>query len=328
MNMLAQLSTGATYLLPAAVFGVILFGAWALMSLRTDHKEKPLDRLKRLNPGGAGGVLRAEPTVLRQQTRVQELIEMAAPALSKPFMPKSEYEQSQLKLRLATAGLRSENVVSVYLGLKLVLTVVGGAIGAFTFLQTSEMSLKFWSVTCICAGVGFYIPDLVLTFLRGRRQDSIFYTLPDALDLMVVCVEAGLGLDAAMRRVSQEMKRTAPILTQEFELANLQIQMGRQRREVLHDLGVRNGVDDLRSLSAILIQADRFGSSIAQALRVQSDSMRTRRKQQAEERAQKCAVKLLIPLILFIFPGVFVVLVGPAGIMIARNLGAATGNAQ
>jgi tight adherence protein C len=110
-------------------------------------------------------------------------------------------------------------------------------------------------------------------------------------------------------------------------MANMQIQMGRPRREVLHDLGVRNGVDDLRSLAAILIQADRFGSSIAHALRVQSDSMRTRRKQQAEERAQKCAVKLLIPLILFIFPGIFVVLVGPAGIMISRNLGAATGGA-
>ena len=328
MNMLAQLSPGAMYLLPAAVFGLVLFGAWALMSLRSDHKEKPLDRLKRLNPGMAGGVMQVEPTVLKQQNRVQELFAMAAPALSRPLMPKSEFEQSQLKLRLATAGLRSENAVSVYLGLKIVLTVVGGAIGAFTFLQTSEMSLRFWSVTGICAGVGFYLPDLVLTFLRKRRQDSIFYTLPDALDLMVVCVEAGLGLDAAMRRVSQEMKGTAPTLSQEFEMANLQIQMGRARREVLHDLGVRNGVDDLRSLSAILIQADRFGSSIAQALRVQSDSMRTRRKQQAEERAQKCAVKLLIPLILFIFPGVFVVLVGPAGIMISRNLGAATGNAR
>ena len=328
MTLLAQLSTGAMWLLPMAVFGIFLFGAWTLMSLLADHKEKPLDRLKRLSPTGAGGMSQAEPTVLRQQTRVQELLEMAAPALSKPFMPKSELEHSQLKLRLATAGLRSEGAVSVYLGLKLVLTLLGGAIGAFTFLQTSEMSLKFWSVTAICAGLGFYLPDIVLKFLRTRRQDSIFYTLPDALVLMVVCVEAGLGLDAAMRRVCQEMRGTAPVLSQEFELANLQIQMGRQRREVLHDLGVRNGVDDLRSLAAILIQADRFGSSIAQALRVQSDSMRTRRKQQAEERAQKCAVKLMIPLILFIFPGVFVVLVGPAGIMIARNLGAATGNAK
>jgi tight adherence protein C len=123
------------------------------------------------------------------------------------------------------------------------------------------------------------------------------------------------------------MRETAHVLSAELEMANMQIQMGRPRREVLHDLGVRNGVDDLRSLAAILIQADRFGSSIAHALRVQSDSMRTRRKQQAEERAQKCAVKLLIPLILFIFPGIFVVLVGPAGIMISRNLGAATGGA-
>jgi len=120
--------------------------------------------------------------------------------------------------------------------------------------------------------------------------------------------------------VGQEVRPNAAILSQELNLAYLQIQMGGPRREVLHDLGVRNGVDDLRSLVAILIQADRFGSSIGQALRVQSDSMRVRRKQQAEERAQKCAVKLLIPLILFIFPGVFLVLVGPGGIMIARTL--------
>lgn len=325
MNIFGEILGGAYWLLPAAVFGVILFGVWAAISLNGDRDDRPLDRLKRLNPAGMGGAPQVEPTVLKQQSRMQEILELAAPALSRPLMPKSEYEQSQLKLRLATVGWRSENAVAVYLGLKLVLTLIGGVIGAFSFLQTSEISFKFWSVTCICAGAGFYLPDTVLTWLRSRRQDAIFYTLPDALDLMVVCVEAGLGLDAAMRRVSEEMRQRAAVLCYELDLANLQVQMGRPRREVLHDLGVRNGVDDLRSLSAILIQADRFGSSIAQALRVQADSMRTRRKQQAEERAQKCAVKLLIPLILFIFPGVFVVLVGPAGIMIARNLGTATG---
>ncbi len=325
MNIFGEILGGASWLLPVAVFGVILFGVWAAISLLADRDERPLDRLRRLNPAGLGGGLQAEPTVLKQQNRMQEILELAAPALSKPLMPKSEYEQSQLKLRLATAGWRSDNAVPVYLGLKLVLTLVGGVIGAFTYLQSNGISLKFWGVTCMCAGAGFYLPDIVLSWLRKRRQDAIFFSLPDALDLMVVCVEAGLGLDAAMRRVSEEIGSRAHVLSNELDLANLQIQMGRPRREVLHDLGVRNGVDDLRSLSAILIQADRFGSSIAQALRVQADSMRTRRKQQAEERAQKCAVKLLIPLILFIFPGVFVVLVGPAGIMIARNLDTATG---
>ncbi len=328
MSALFALSLTAGWIMGGAVFGVVLFGVWALMSLQADRKEAPLDRLKRLDPtthpNGASG----EPSLMRQQTRVQELLEMAAPALSKPFMPKSDLEQSQLKLRLATAGWRSESAVPIYLGFKFVLTLAGIALSAMVFAPTNGINMRFWSLVAMCAGFGFYIPDLILYWRRKGRQDAIFYALPDALDLMVVCVEAGLGLDAAMRRVSEEIGETYPILAQEFELANMQVQMGRPRREVLHDLGIRNGVDDLRSLAAILIQADRFGSSIGQALRVQSDSMRTRRKQQAEERAQKCAVKLLIPLILFIFPGVFVVLVGPAGIMIARNLELATGGAK
>ena len=135
----------------------------------------------------------------------------------------------------------------------------------------------------------------------------------------MVCVESGLGLDAAMRKVCDEMKDHAKVICEEFSLANFQLQMGRPRREVLHDLGVRTGVDDVRSLAAILIQADRFGSSIAQALRVQSDSMRTRRKQLAEEKAAKTAVQLIFPLVLFIFPGIFVVLVGPAAISIIQR---------
>ena len=137
---------------------------------------------------------------------------------------------------------------------------------------------------------------------------------------MVVCVEAGLGLDAAMRKVAEEMKKSFPIIAEEFGICNLHLQMGRTRAEVLKDLGERNGVDDLSSLSSILIQADKFGSSIAQALRVQSDSMRVRRRQIAEEKAAKTAVKLIFPLVMFIFPGIFVVLVGPAAITMVREM--------
>ena len=135
--------------------------------------------------------------------------------------------------------------------------------------------------------------------------------MPDALDLMVVCVEAGLGLDAAMRRVTTELAQSCPVICEEFAIANFQLQMGRPRRDVLRDLGIRTGVDDVRSLAAVIIQAEKFGSSIASALRVQSDAMRLRRRQLAEERAAKTSVKIMLPLIFFIFPGVFVVLVGP-----------------
>jgi tight adherence protein C len=181
----------------------------------------------------------------------------------------------------------------------------------------SLASLK-WMVGL--TGFGFYLPNVILWYLRRKRQQEIFLSLPDALDLLVVCVESGLGLDAALRKVCDEMKGHAKIICEELALSNFQLQIGRPRREVLHDLGVRTGVDDVRSLAAILIQADRFGSSIAQALRVQSDSMRTRRKQLAEEKAAKTAVQLIFPLVLFIFPGIFVVLVGPAAISIMKTL--------
>ena len=174
--------------------------------------------------------------------------------------------------------------------------------------------------TALAGAVGFYLPGVVVGSRKKKRSESIFLGLPDALDLMVVCVEAGLGLDAAMRRVTSELATSCPVLCEEFAIANFQLQMGRPRKDVLRDLGVRTGVDDVRSLAAVIIQAEKFGSSIGAALRVQSDAMRLRRRQYAEERAAKTAVKIMIPLILFIFPGVFVVLVGPAGIQIATTL--------
>jgi tight adherence protein C len=170
------------------------------------------------------------------------------------------------------------------------------------------------------AGAMFYLPDAILFMLVKRRKEAVFLALPDALDLLVVCVEAGLGLDQAMRKVAEEMKKSYPVIAEEFGLSNLHLQMGRARGQVLQELGDRSGVEDLRSMATILIQADKFGSSIAQALRVQSDSMRTRRRQIAEERAAKTAVKLIFPLVIFIFPGIFVVLVGPAAITMIREM--------
>jgi tight adherence protein C len=194
MTMLALILSNVNWLIPAAVFGIFMFGAWAVVSLMADRDERPLERLKRLDPSAhAGGVTSNEPSLMRQQNRMQEILEMAAPALSRPLMPKSEFEQSQMKLRLANAGWRSENAVAMYLGLKLILTAVGAVVGAASFLRTGHISLQFWSVTAIGAGAGFYLPDIVLATLRKRRRDAIFYTLPDALDLMVVCVEAGFG---------------------------------------------------------------------------------------------------------------------------------------
>ena len=164
------------------------------------------------------------------------------------------------------------------------------------------MTQKAYMARRARAGLAFYLPDFIVGRRKKRRGESIFLGLPDALDLMVVCVEAGLGLDAAMRRVTSELAQSCPVICEEFAIANFQLQMGRPRRDVLRDLGTRTGVDDVRALAAVIIQAEKFGSSIASALRVQSDAMRLRRRQLAEERAAKTSVKIMLPLIFFIFP--------------------------
>src|SRR5207248_1643995 len=235
---------------------------------------------------------------------------------SRPLMPQTELETSQLKIKLANAGFRSDSAVPVYLGIRFGSFMLFFLAALAVFLPRYGLTLQALKPIVLLTGVGSYMPSVTLWYLRSKRQEAIFLTLPDALDLLVVCVESGLGLDAAMRKVCDEMKDHAKVIGEELSLANFQLQMGRPRREVLHDLGVRTGVDDVRSLAAILIQADRFGSSIAQALRVQSDSMRTRRKQLAAEKEAKTELKLILDMVLIIFPGIFVVLVGPAAISI------------
>ncbi|QDU90103.1 Bacterial type II secretion system protein F domain protein [Pirellulimonas nuda] len=255
-----------------------------------------------------------------QADAMARLIGSASPTLAAPLQPKTEAEAGKLKSKLAHAGFRGENAVSTFLGIKFFCLLAGFVAGGGTMAVIKGLTTEAAMGTVAVAGVMFYLPDVVVWFLRRNRQDAIFMSLPDALDLMVVCVEAGLGLDQAMRKVSEEMGTTYPVLTSEFALSNLHLQMGKSRNDVLHDLGDRTGVDDLKALSAILIQADKFGSSVAQALRVQSDSMRVRRRQMAEEKAAKTAVKLIFPLVLFIFPALFIVLVGPAAITMINEM--------
>lgn len=302
-------------LIPWAIFGGITIGFWAIAQMLTNRRSRASERLEEIldprlrNKGGQSA-----------QSGMGAILQKAAPKLSKALEPKTELEQSELKVRLANAGFSSSNAHQIYLALKVAMALIGLVIGSSYGMLKFGMTQNGMTSIVLGGGAGFYLPEIVLWFLKKSRQDKIFLSMPDALDLLVVCVEAGLGLDAGLRRVTEELLDTSPEICAEFGKANLQLQMGRARRDVLHDLGVRTGVDDMRALAAILIQADRFGSSIAQALRVQSDSMRTRRSQMAEEKAQKTAVQMLIPLILFIFPGIFVVLVGPAAIMMYHNL--------
>src|SRR3979409_1886132 len=169
--------------------------------------------------------------------------------------------------------------------------------------------------------IGFFLPRYALRRMIRSRQQLVRWGLADALDLMVISIEAGLGLNAAMMKVSSELKDVHPDISEEFELANLEIRVGRDRDEALRNLAERTGVDDLRSLVAMLIQADRFGTSIARPVRVFSDSLRTKRRQRAEQAAQKAAVKLLFPLACFLFPVLFIAILGPAMISLMDTLG-------
>ena len=305
-----------------AIFGAVACGAWFMLELfsktnvraeaRLDDFRDPSRRRGDGREGSRGVTKRADG--------MARLLEKASPRMAAPLQPKTEAEVGKLRSKLNYAGFRSEAAPSIFLGLKTASLAIGFFAGGGALLFSKGATTETAMYTIFVAGVSFYIPEIVLWFFKKSRQDNIFFGLPDALDLMVVCVEAGLGLDQAMRKVSEEMKKTYAVIAEEFGLCNLQLQMGRARNEVLHELGARTGVDDLKALAAILIQADKFGSSVAQALRVQSDSMRTRRRQMAEEKAAKTAVKLIVPLVLFIFPAIFVVLVGPAAITMINEM--------
>jgi tight adherence protein C len=305
-------------LIPFLVFATFVFAIWAILSLISQRNSRAHERLARMSRPASLAEIDLNPTSKKEE-RLQGIMDTAK-ALSKPLMPKTALEESALKVTLSNAGFRSDSAMSIYLGIRFatLLFFLLGSLAIFVPRYGLTFGGLKWVV--ILTGLGFYLPQIILWWLKRKRQQAIFLSLPDALDLLVVCVESGLGLDAAMRKVCDEMEVHAKVIADELALCNFQMQVGRPRREVLHDLGVRTGVDDVRSLAAILIQADRFGSSIAQALRVQSDSMRTRRRQIAEEKAAKTAVQLIFPLVLFIFPGIFVVLVGPAALQIMNTI--------
>jgi tight adherence protein C len=176
-------------------------------------------------------------------------------------------------------------------------------------------------ITIFFCTSAYLLPSFILNRVISSRQKKIRAALPDALDLLVVCVEAGQGLDAAIKRVAEDLQESSPIMSQELLLVNLETMAGLERQQALKNLGERTGVDELVSLCNILIQSDRFGTSIAQALRTQSDYLRTERRQKLEELAAKTPVKLLFPMMLFIFPGIMVVILGPAIIKLIEFFG-------
>ena len=220
-------------------------------------------------------------------------------------VPRSEAEAGQVRSRLIRAGYREDNAVKFYYSAKVLVPLVLCIIVSITGYASMFLYI-------VCCGVGFLAPDLWLSRMISRRQYKIRKGLPDVLDLLVICVEAGLSLDQATARTAEELKNSQPVLSDEFGVVALEQRAGAPRAEAWKHLADRTGVDSIRNLVSMLIQSEQFGTSVAKTLRVHSDTLRTKRVQEIEEKAAKLSVKLIFPLAFFIFPSLFLITLGPA----------------
>ena len=291
-------------LLPLLAFAcvalVVTAGAMALSPGSAAVVEQRLGEI-------AGKSMRTEPD---RTTKAVETLKRLGAAI-----PKSPSEMGKLRLRLVHAGFRRQDAVTVFLGIR-----VGVALLAFALVATPLVMAPNLGLALGAAGLAYVLAGVVLARLAKARQHRIRLSLPDALDLLVVSVEAGLGLDQALQRVGDELAFAHPELSEDLRLINLEMRAGKPRVDALHNLADRTGVDDVASLAGVLVQTDKFGTSVAQALRVQSEVLRTKRRQRAEEAAAKTGVKMVFPLVICIFPAIWVVTIGPAAIKFIQVL--------
>ncbi len=236
------------------------------------------------------------------------------------FVPQSPKDVTVMRRRLIRAGIRDENALKILYGAKATLGIaLPLLVGASIVGSATDSSNKIAAIL-VAVGVGFFGPNEYVRKLATKRQHEIARGLPNALDLLVVCVESGLGLDQAILQVSKELEHAHPEISEEFGFVNLELKAGKRRVEALRNLAERTGVDDLKKLVAVLIQADRFGTGVAQSLRAHADFMRIQARQVAEEKAAKLGVKLIFPIFFCILPSLFIVTVGPVAMKIVREL--------
>jgi tight adherence protein C len=282
----------------AFVFGTALVGGAALL----------------LMPRRAAAIDRR----LEELTAIREDDEPAKPRFEKLIslfkrvgekVPRSPKEMGTLRLRLVQAGFRRDEAITIFFGIRVLFAVV-----LFILLSNPILIRPNTMLALGGLAMGYVLPGMVLARLSKRRAHKIRLSLADALDLLVVSVEAGLGLDQALTRVGTELAFAHPDLSDELRLINLELRAGKPRSEALRNLADRTGVDDLSSLVTMLIQTDKFGTSVAQSLRVYSETLRTKRRQRAEEAAAKTGVKMVFPLVICIFPSIWIVTIGPAAI--------------
>ena len=305
MNMLQM---GFLGLLFIAVAGIVYGAVWFAF--------RPRIAQERLVAGEVSGTVGRDASGNQWQVKVAAL----AKPLAKLALPKEGWESSGLRTRFMNAGWRNPSAPIIYFGAKAALTfglplllalAVGISVGSLPWGTNQTLF-----VMLLAAATGYYLPNLLLGLQIARRQRELLDAFPDAVDLIIVCIEAGLGLDAAIARSGQEMRLRSGALADELHLVGLELRVGASREQALRNLALRVGLDDFGALVTMLVQADRFGTSIAESLRVHAEGLRTRRRQRAEEAAAKLPLKLLFPLIFCIFPSLMLVLLGPAVISI------------
>lgn len=302
-------------------FATLLFLAagYLFVRFRREHQEV-VEKVK------SGGVVRPElsgEAVPKTGNSVKDsLLGLFARAGNWAKPREKETDLSNLRKRFLTAGIRHPGAPGIFRGARVLCATLIPAFVFFGFLvaDTKLLPLHILLILLVVAVLGLYLPEVILDLRIRWRKEQIVRGFPDALDLLVVCVEAGMGIDAAINRVAEEIRLSSPMLSDEFRLLNLELRAGKARADALRNLGMRTDVEEVRSFATLLIQTDRFGTSVAQALRVHSDAMRTQRYHKAEELAAKLPVKLMFPLIMFIFPAIFVVIVGPAAIQIYNTI--------
>lgn len=308
------------YALVFALVGMLSY--WALSRLMPNAMTQRMASLK----APVGGALQEpvrRPSALWQagQQKLQKVLDWLS-----PWSTGGESEDpgapSQLRLRFFNAGVHARSAPAVYLATKTVLTFVLPGLAALLFWQghSSATPTVQMAVLMLCAALGYYLPNALLAHAVRRYQRALFNSFPDALDLMRVCVQAGLGLDAAIDRVGREMRLSCPELSNEFALTGLELRAGASRTDALRHMSLRIGLEDLDALVVMLVQADRLGTSVTESLQIHSDALRTKRRLQAEETAAKLPVKLLIPLVFCVFPALLTVLLGPAVISVHEIL--------
>jgi tight adherence protein C len=293
------------------LFFVATFGLILSAGLLIFYRAAVMDRLQEIiHPRSVAAVAAGVQTADAKLDRIQSIV--------KPFqnlLPRNPSEVSLIQGRLIRAGFRDASAVNIFYGARVLLPILLIVLVTVTGLYTSSPIFVYLAA----AGVGFMAPEFWLGSRVSARQLRILSGLPETLDLMVICTEAGLGLDQAMARVAKELEISQPDIRDELVLVGLEMKAGRPRAEALKNLGERVDIDSVRMLATTLIQADTFGTSIAKTLRIYSDTMRTKRAQEAEEAAAKTTVKMVFPLVIFIFPALFVVVLGPAGIKLIEG---------